>query len=605
MLYENNFPEFLQSICIGPNPEFLQKNTTNCEFLSAFPQEVELMYDWKGVKKSSDPLNALRNFTKKFVIYGPDLDIQTIKFFVRKCKNYPSYYWDTVYGELTDSFDICKNLNVNLDDYNHNSSFITHKTALNLDSAFLKKLAAMLKTCKKPCNYFKPMSDSVGTLTDFQRGLSTSAMMIGDVLSDALHAPLNISTHIYNKYNPVFRKEFTKLKVASESLVKDGVMPFFTGLDREKIKKQAASGGHVSAGHRLPLTGDTGTYHSISEIYSEALANHQSKAGDCFRMHDYNNRYNPYDSTMNASYARVKYIGIRNGDVSSLVDVNGNLAPGQYATENTFKRALDLPSGVHYRRYDDSPVTPVYDSFNSPSGAASAMVTGGSKGLSEQINSNNSLDGVPTNGKVHEFGFGEVKVTAYGYAKDECPDTGSEIGLGNRENLLIPLKTIAVAPEMLPFHPTKNPKGQGLVKSGDVLIINCEDTNGNKWTERRQVGDQSGSGLLSKGGSYKFLIDEYIPDKNVYKSKMEANFKKIKMTITVADTKEPLAKWTPQEASLYAPMFHNRSDWERVKRMGGTTYQSYIKRMDTEYIKYVKWSESDPIDQKFIQNKGC
>jgi hypothetical protein len=596
MLYENNFPEFLQSICIGPSPEFLQKNTTNCEFLSAFPQEVELMYDWKAVKKSSDPLNALRTFVKKFTVYGPDLDVQTLKFFVRKCNNYPRYYGDLVKDELDDAFEQAKKIKV-YDDYDPNSIFITKRRPINLDIPFLNKIASMLRTCKKPCNYFKPLSDSLGTLTDFQRGLSTSASMLGDVLSDALHAPLNIATHVYNKYNPVFRTEFTKLKVASENVVKLGIMPFFSESDRQTMKKIAREGRTIDVGHRFPLTGDTRTYHSISEIYSEAVAAQQSKLGDCFRMHDYNNRFNPYDPTMNLAYSKVKYMGIKNGNVSSLVDATGQLAPGQYATENTFRKALDVPNNPNYRRYDDSPTTPLYDSFNGPSGASSSMVVGGAKSIKEQTNDLTNSE-TPTNGKVYEFGFGEVKVTEYGYAKDECPDTGSEIGLGHgrKSNLLIPLKTIAVAPEILK---------SGIVKSGDVLIITCTDRNNNTWVEKRHVGDTSGGGLLSKGGNYKFLIDEYIPDKTKFKSKMSANFKNIKMKIQIADTKEPLAKWTPQEASLYASMFNNRSDWERVKRMGGTSFQSYVKRMDTEFIKYVRWSESDPIDQKFINNKGC
>ena len=108
------------------------------------------------------------------------------------------------------------------------------------------------------------------------------------------------------------------------------------------------------------------------------------------------------------------------------------------------------------------------------------------------------LDNVPTNGKVLEFGYGEVKLTNYGYAMDECPDSGSEIGLGNSSNMIIPLKTIAVAPETLPATP-KNPNGRGLVKRGDVLIITCTDKSGNTWIERRQVGDSSGAGLLTKG----------------------------------------------------------------------------------------------------------
>ena len=34
MFYRNTFPEFLESISIGPSPAFLEKNTTFCEFVS-------------------------------------------------------------------------------------------------------------------------------------------------------------------------------------------------------------------------------------------------------------------------------------------------------------------------------------------------------------------------------------------------------------------------------------------------------------------------------------------------------------------------------------------------------------------------------------------
>jgi hypothetical protein len=67
LIYENNFPATLQAICIGPDPAFLENNTTNCEFVSAFPHEVDLMYDWKNLKKSSEPMRSLRDFCKKLI----------------------------------------------------------------------------------------------------------------------------------------------------------------------------------------------------------------------------------------------------------------------------------------------------------------------------------------------------------------------------------------------------------------------------------------------------------------------------------------------------------------------------------------------------------
>jgi hypothetical protein len=104
------------------------------------------------------------------------------------------------------------------------------------------------------------------------------------------------------------------------------------------------------------------------------------------------------------------------------------------------------------------------------------------------------------------------------------------------------------------------------------------------------------------------LIDEFIPDKKKFNSKIAHRAKELKLTITVADTKEPLPKWSPQEASQFAPMFLNRSDWERAKKFAntpGSHFKAYGAKMDSEYIKYVKWNPGDPVSEKYINNKGC
>jgi hypothetical protein len=172
--------------------------------------------------------------------------------------------------------------------------------------------------------------------------------------------------------------------------------------------------------------------------------------------------------------------------------------------------------------------------------------------------------------------------------------------------MIVPLKTVAVNPESLPNTP-KNPKGQGLVKTGDVLIITCTDKAGNSWVERRQVGDSSGAGLLNpKGKSYKFLIDEFTPNKKNHGSKLVDRSDSLKLKIQIADTKEPLPKWSIQEASQFAPMFICRTDWERVKKKAKAVEGAFVKaKMDTEYINYVKWSPSEPLNQKIINSDGC
>ena len=594
MLYENTFPAFLEAISIGPDPSFLEKNTTFCEFVSAFPQEVELMYDWKKVKRSSNPLNALRNFTKKFTIYGPDLDVQTLKFFVKKVNAFPPYYGDTVKREVEYAFDEVKNIH----DIYEPPVFITNNTELHKDKNFLNKLASLLKTCKKPCNYFKPTSASLGTLADFGKALSNSANLLAAAGSEAFHAPLNIGTDIVNQIKPMVRTEFFKLKILSEDLYKDGVKPFFSTEDRQRvISKQEQGLTPDKTFDRLPLTNDTETYLNAAHIHSEVQQKIQERLGDCYRMYDHYKRYNAYDPTMNASYAKRKYMGVKNGNVSSLIDITGSLAPAQFATENTYSNALDVPKDSDYLKYEDAPKAPKYDTYDGPSKGQEQIVTAGN-GPINPVEASGSQTDAPSNGKVFEFDFGQVKLTSYGYIQDECPDTGSEMGLGNSNNMIIPLKTVALNPEAY--------KTYG-IKKGDVLIITATDKQGNTFIERRQAGDSSAALGKLGGSKFKMVIDEFLPKKSG--SKLAGRTDKLKLKIQIADTKEPLAKWNVQEASQFAPMFLSRNDWERAKKFGSrstdATQKAIASKMDTEYKAYVKWSEDEQLKPKFINFPGC
>jgi hypothetical protein len=634
VIYENNFPDFLEAITIGPNPDFLKNNTTYCEVVSTFPHEVDLMYEWKNLRKSSEPMRSLRDFCKKFIMYGRNLDVQTINFFVKKVNNFPEYYSKTVKSEIADSFDVATQMSKSIiyknadgiDDiegsdglYSFDDSedgvpaehtYISYGQPPNTDTKFLSKLASLLNSCNSPCNYFKPVSDTIGTLFDFGMGMSDSSHSFLDIGSDLLHAPLNMPTAIYNKIAPQFRSEVDKLKVAGSALVKNGIAPFFSKEDKDRVKSQLQNNRSPDmAGEILPLTGDTKTYQTVSEVHSELMSKVKNKLGDCFRMFDHNRRYNPYDNEMNGAISKRKYMGIKNSDVSSLIDIHGSLAPGQYATENTYVKSLDAQPSQENRRHVDAVVKKKYDSYNSPSGAGAAVVTAGGVGGVNTVQATGSeassppppagagLESVPTTGRSYTFDYGEVKLTSYGERGDKTPDTGSEIGLGTR-GMIVPLRTVAVNPEAI---------DSKMVKYGDVLIINCETRSGTKFTERRQVGDVSERGLLLKGTAdgngrpYKFLIDEFVPD-NTYKSRLAHKSKDLKLTITVSDTKEPLPKWNPQEASQFAAMFVCKSDWIRVKYYARNSkdYKSYYLKMDSEYRKFCKWNDSDPVNEQWL-----
>lgn len=587
MYYRNTFPEFLEAICIGPNPTFLEKNTTNCEFVSAFPQEVELMYDWKGVKRSSNPLNALRNFTKKLLLYGPTLDVQTINFFVKKVNVYPPYYSDTIKTEVGMAFENAKLINIpedeiNSDVGNSGNNYITNHTAIDKDTNFLFKLANMIKSCKPSCNYFKPQSTSIGTLADFGRAMSDSASVLGAAANDLFHAPTNIATGMLNKIKPAVRTEFFKLKIMTQDLYRDGVKPFFSKADRERVKDQMAQGITPDTKFdRLPLTGDTETALIAAQSHSELQATLHQQLGDCFRQHDYNQRYNPYDPTMNTSYSKRKYMGVKNGNVKSLVDMFGSLAPAQYASENTYVNALDVPKDPDFMKSEDFIKAPTYNTYDGPSKGSEATIPAGSGDTANPVN---ALESTPSNGKVMEFERGKVKITRYGYPNDSTPDPESCVAVGFADNMLVPLKSIAVAPEVLK---------KGMVKKGDVLILTCTDKGGNTFVERRQVADMSATNLAGNA-KYEFLIDEYQPDKVRYPSKIADRTNELQVTIQVADTKQPLDKWNVQQASQWASVFSSKHDWDYyLAKAGGRTglpKTIHTKMQSGEYQSYVKWS---------------
>lgn len=617
LIYDNNFPAVLQAMCIGPDPTFLENNTTNCEFVSAFPHEVDLMYDWKNLKKSSEPMRSLRDFSKKLIMYGRDLDVATIKFFVHKVNVFPEYYSNIVKEEISNSFDIAKDITVDDDDYDDGSvppeyTYTTFGQSPDNDKKFLNKLAAMLKGCNAPCNYFKPTSDSIGTLFDFGLAMSDGSHSFVDIGKDILHAPLNLPLALYNQISPQFRSEFTKLKTASTALVKNGVAPFFSKDDAKRVEKQLASGVSPDmVGETLPMAGDTKTYQTVSQVHSELLSKVKEKLGDCFRMFDHMQKYNAYDPTMNSAYAKRKYMGIKNSNVTSLIDILGSQAPGKYSTENTYIKALNAQPSVENRKFTDTVKPPKYDSYDSPSGAGAAVVTGGSAGGVNPVTATGSnaganvtagagLENTPSTGKVYQYDFGEVKLTSYGERGDLTPDTGSEIGLGTR-GMIVPLKTIAVCPEVLPK------TGSGIVKYGDILIIQCTSKSGETFIERRQVADVSAPGLLTKGQAikgvnYKFLIDEFVPDKS-YKSRLAGRSAELKLSIQVADTAQPIPKWNPQEASKFAAMFVSKTDWVRVKHYAKSPksdYHNYYVKMDSEYRKFCTWNDGDALNENWL-----
>jgi hypothetical protein len=216
---------------------------------------------------------------------------------------------------------------------------------------------------------------NVASHADTYSAESDSASILAQAGDDLLHAPTNIATNVMNKIKPQVRTEFFKLKILSQNLYRDGVKPFFSKEDRERVKNGVSSGKTPdSEFYRMPLTGDTQSYLTTATVHSVIQSKIQRQLGDCYRMYTNAVRFNPYDPIMNASYSKRKYIGVKNGNVKSLVDILGSLAPAQYASETTYVNTLDVPKVPNYRTTDDSPTAFEGKSVNQPIHAFDRLV---------------------------------------------------------------------------------------------------------------------------------------------------------------------------------------------------------------------------------------
>lgn len=589
VIYENNFPQFLESIAIGPDASFLEKNTTNCEFVSAFPEELDLIYTLKDAKRSSDPLNHLRHFVKKVCIFGPDLDTPTLNHMVNSYNRFPPYHRDIIDIEIGLAFNKARKLAKSPTNCNSLYKLLGVKIPLKIpipdDLNFICKLADGLRGCKKPCNYFKKTGDSMGILSDFMRGMSTNSNILGDIASDVIHAPLNIATNVYNKINPLIRKEFVALSISSERLVKEGVAPFFPTETKKKITDAVNKGGTTDK-IRHALAGDFKTYHAVSKTSSSVVSKIQQHLGDCFRKYDHGVRYNPYDPMYNSAYSKRTFIGFKNGGVSSLVDLNGWLAPGQRASDNTDKRSLDSRSDSNVRKNSDSFTASKYDTYNNPNAGSEKTIKAGDAIPQDE----------PSGGKTYTFDYGQVIITHYGYVNEDSFDPNSAVGRGVENNLLEFENSIAI---------DRLTKAKYGIKNGSVLIITIEHkTYGRLGPFRRQVVDQSADGQAANFGA-EFLIDEYDP---LGISKMgpvlkegRIGKKNYQVTITIADQTSNPKKWTTsngiltpaQIVSTYASAFNSKKVWDRTVaafKSGKSADPAFARKMETEYIQFVKWS---------------
>lgn len=467
MLARTGFPEYVESLAIGPSPDFLRTQTDDCgELADAFPTEVNAAYLWKKIATSFDPLEELREFTKHFLVDAPDFSEEYILHYVKKVNMLPPDLRNQIQGEVEAALEKAASIipkapydptGSTADDIKKRNFDKTR--ALQDDPSLLDKLSNMMDSCKPSCNYFAPITDKVGAIFDFSRMNSLNSSMPQD---SELNAPpptglgLNIMNKIPRAVQDALMEAYTSAKLLMDAAKEQLTSPGTTA----KLREFAKQG--ISADRKgVPFIGSTGSslFQDALGLNSNLMTKIKRNMGDCFRLADFLNRYNAFDEDMNLAVARKKVFKLKIPDASlggemrtwsgTAQGVSSSDAPGgdPYSNNITPQAAIKPQTTGDARKHDDTvkPSAPCPEDTpmgQSPPKPASQTPTstapgGPATGTPVPANDPNAPWLTPTG---PQSGTSLPKLlpkagspmTVYGAFDDErTPDLNSIVGLGN------------------------------------------------------------------------------------------------------------------------------------------------------------------------------
>lgn len=425
MIAKTGFPEYLESIAIGPNADFIRNNTDLCHVTNQFATEINLTYMWKQVERSKDTLTAARQFVKNFMLDAPDLETEFLLHYTTKVDRLNPEVRDTIKFETREALKKASTIinhtslsgtPINIGTTtaaNTTATTVTTTTAANTtttgtttaattpaattantsagstassrkqfgatttsstagrnfnprapihqDSNFLSKLSDMMESCDSPCDYFAPVTDKIGSLTDYSRHNSIGNAMVGDIQNNT-PPPMGIGLNVINKIPSVLQatiaKAFTSAKVAI-----DNAMTSLTDPTGKNNFAKMAAGGTTPDKQGLNYIGATNSsmFHDIQGMHTNMRAKLKNQMQDCYRTHEFATRYNSFNPEMNMAVAQEKYFKVQlksaTGERQYAVRPCGQ-AKYIYQNNQTTDSALRQRTTREALMYDDAVVAP-------------------------------------------------------------------------------------------------------------------------------------------------------------------------------------------------------------------------------------------------------
>lgn len=319
ILARNTAPEYIFATAIGPSVEYIKKYSNLCKAAEAFPREYELAYGYKNAQTAPDTLEAFREWTKNFIIAGPELDVQTINMYTNKFKRLPQYITTPIYDEVHQSFYIAGDVK-----YIDNGITTFRTGPIHEDSVFLNILANLLLTCAPPCNYFGESSTAIGFNGAAAQVPSSNTSPLWDTTMSVVHAPLNATVETWNKMSPLFQQQALRMNISTENVFRNGISSFFPEERVAYEKSLMDKGSSIEKALSYSYTTDINSYLIANSVGENIQRRLSTMMGDCYRVYDYNRRYNPMDGDMNMGYARPRRIVINTDGYPAVIPSNGS-----------------------------------------------------------------------------------------------------------------------------------------------------------------------------------------------------------------------------------------------------------------------------------------
>jgi hypothetical protein len=298
LIYSHSTPEKLAPIAY--NKEFIQDNTDLCGLVDDpdIGEDVEMAIQYKAAL-TGDP-TAIRTFITNLLLSGYALDASTLDWYITRVKNNPVLF--PYVGPIT-------------------------RDAFNFD----------YRDClNSPCNYFAPVSPNIGSIGDIGASLNYSTIPSLTSLGNAIPAAFSMAKASLNKIPLSIQKSVGEITQLTTDIFKN-TMEIFN--DDEEKKKEQEDAIRNGASYRSTSVADIWTsdyrnYFDVSTAASDLLGGIASNMGNCFKLFQYQHRYNPFDYSMNQQAANKSGIQHKVGDIWTAMGYNGmNLQhQGNYRT---------------------------------------------------------------------------------------------------------------------------------------------------------------------------------------------------------------------------------------------------------------------------------